>query len=200
MEKFDKLSAIAAPLMRQNIDTDMVIRVEARDLPPEKLGPCLQPVALQARRQRGASSCSTSRLIATPRSSLPPTISAAARARAAVWSLFASASAAIAPRSGRSSTTTASRTAVARGGAAPGDRGARERIRGKPGHQQGVDRQACTITSPSGKVTPFKIDALRREALLAGLDQIEQTRHREKEIASFETGDRQRFPWLYQQA
>ena len=40
MEKFDKLSAIAAPLMRQNIDTDMVIRVERlRDLPPDKLGP-----------------------------------------------------------------------------------------------------------------------------------------------------------------
>src|SRR5438128_2279950 len=40
MEKFDKLSAIAAPIMRQNIDTDMVIRVERlRDLPPDKLGP-----------------------------------------------------------------------------------------------------------------------------------------------------------------
>jgi 3-isopropylmalate/(R)-2-methylmalate dehydratase small subunit len=40
MEKFTKLSAIAAPIMRQNIDTDMVIRVERlRDLPPDKLGP-----------------------------------------------------------------------------------------------------------------------------------------------------------------
>jgi len=40
MQKFNKLSAIAAPIMRQNIDTDMVIRVERlRDLPPDKLGP-----------------------------------------------------------------------------------------------------------------------------------------------------------------
>ena len=31
-------------------------------------------------------------------------------------------------------------------------------------------------------------------------DQIEQTRRRETEIAAFEAGDRQRFPWLYQQA
>jgi 3-isopropylmalate/(R)-2-methylmalate dehydratase small subunit len=62
-----------------------------------------------------------------------------------------------------------------------------------------IDLEACTVTSPSGKVTPFKIDALRREALLAGQDQIEQTRRRDKEIASFEADDRQRFPWLYQQ-
>jgi len=63
-----------------------------------------------------------------------------------------------------------------------------------------IDLEACTVTSPTGKVTPFKIDALRREALLAGQDQIEQTRGREKEIAAFETTDRQRFPWLYQAA
>ena len=63
-----------------------------------------------------------------------------------------------------------------------------------------IDLEACTVTSLSGKVTPFKIDALRREALLAGQDQIEQTRRRDTEIASFEAGDRQRFPWLYQRA
>jgi 3-isopropylmalate/(R)-2-methylmalate dehydratase small subunit len=63
-----------------------------------------------------------------------------------------------------------------------------------------IDLEACTVTSPSGKVTPFKIDALRREAMLAGQDQIEQTKKRDKDIATFEAGDRQRFPWLYQQA
>src|SRR5260370_15461122 len=40
MEKFSKLGAIGARIRRQNIDTDMVIRVERlRDLPPDKLGP-----------------------------------------------------------------------------------------------------------------------------------------------------------------
>ena len=39
-----------------------------------------------------------------------------------------------------------------------------------------VDLEACTVTSPSGKVTPFTLDPLRRETMLKGQDQIEQTK------------------------
>ena len=61
----------------------------------------------------------------------------------------------------------------------------------------GVDLKRCVVVSPSGKETPFAIDALLREGMLKGLDQIELTRAREPQIAAFQARDRERHPWLY---
>jgi len=46
-------------------------------------------------------------------------------------------------------------------------------------------------------VTSFKLDEMRREAMLKGQDQIEQTRTRDPQIAAFQKADQKRFPWLY---
>ena len=60
-----------------------------------------------------------------------------------------------------------------------------------------VDLTRCAVVSPGGKETPFTIDALLREGMLKGLDQIELTRAREPQIAAFQARDRELHPWLY---
>ena len=60
-----------------------------------------------------------------------------------------------------------------------------------------VDLTRCVVVSPGGKETPFTVDALLRERMLKGLDQIELTRAREPQIAAFQARDRKLHPWLY---
>lgn len=60
-----------------------------------------------------------------------------------------------------------------------------------------VDLRQQSITLPSGRVMPFAIDAERREALLEGRDEIGMTLARESEIATFQTLDRAVRPWIY---
>ena len=60
-----------------------------------------------------------------------------------------------------------------------------------------IDLKRCVVVSPSGKETPFTIDAMLREGMLEGLDQIELTRAREPQIADFQAKDRAARPWLY---
>ncbi len=60
-----------------------------------------------------------------------------------------------------------------------------------------VDLVQQTITLPSGRVMPFTIDAERREALLEGRDEIGMTLARESVIATFQTQDRAVRPWIY---
>lgn len=60
-----------------------------------------------------------------------------------------------------------------------------------------VDLERQTVTSPCGKEIRFDIDSARREALLGGLDEIGMTMKREAEIAQFQSRDRVRRPWIY---
>lgn len=63
-----------------------------------------------------------------------------------------------------------------------------------------VDLTRQTIALPSGRVMPFAIDAERREALLEGRDEIGMTLAREPEIAAFQAQDRAVRPWIYETA
>lgn len=60
-----------------------------------------------------------------------------------------------------------------------------------------VDLEASLVISPSSTTTPFKIPARRREALLAGLDEIDLTLKQTPQIAEYQHADRQRRPWIY---
>lgn len=60
-----------------------------------------------------------------------------------------------------------------------------------------VDLEACTVSGPDGAPHAFTIDASRRAALLEGLDDIGVTLRREDEIAAFQAADRARRPWIY---
>src|SRR3954447_24417487 len=61
----------------------------------------------------------------------------------------------------------------------------------------GVDLQEQTITSPSGARHSFEIDPRRRAGLLEGLDEIALTLRREHEIQAFQASDRIERPWIY---
>ncbi len=60
-----------------------------------------------------------------------------------------------------------------------------------------VDLHTREITRPNGAVVRFEIDAFRRECLLDGLDDIGLTMQKAALIDAFETTQRERQPWLY---
>jgi 3-isopropylmalate/(R)-2-methylmalate dehydratase small subunit len=61
----------------------------------------------------------------------------------------------------------------------------------------GIDLEAQTITTPEGKTLRFEIDPRRREGLLQGLDEVMLTLQRDHEIRSFQEADRAARPWIY---
>ena len=60
-----------------------------------------------------------------------------------------------------------------------------------------IDLEAQTIVSPSGKQHKFEIDPRRREGLLQGLDEVELTLQRDPEILAFQAADRGARPWIH---
>ena len=60
-----------------------------------------------------------------------------------------------------------------------------------------VDLAEMTVTAPSGKRHSFAVEPARREALLEGLDEIALTLKRAPEIAAFQARDRQQRPWVH---
>ena len=60
-----------------------------------------------------------------------------------------------------------------------------------------VDLENQVITRPNGATVSFEIDAFRRECLLDGLDDIGLTMQKAEKIDSFEDRQRQEQPWLY---
>jgi len=60
-----------------------------------------------------------------------------------------------------------------------------------------IDLETQTIVSPSGRRHSFEIDPRRREGLLQGLDEIALTLQREDEIRAFQAADRSVRPWIY---
>ncbi|QOZ31904.1 3-isopropylmalate dehydratase small subunit [Bradyrhizobium sp. CCBAU 53421] len=60
-----------------------------------------------------------------------------------------------------------------------------------------IDLEAQTIVSPSGARHSFEIDPRRREGLLKGLDEVALTLRRDDEILAFQASDRAARPWIH---
>ena len=60
-----------------------------------------------------------------------------------------------------------------------------------------IDLEAQTIVAPSGKQHTFEIDPRRREGLLQGLDEVALTLERDDEIRAFQAVDRTMRPWIH---
>lgn len=65
------------------------------------------------------------------------------------------------------------------------------------GYVLNVDLAAQTVTSPTGEVYPFEVDAFRKHCLLNGLDDIGLTMQQQDKIKAFEAKHRQAQPWLF---
>ena len=71
-------------------------------------------------------------------------------------------------------------------------------------HSQGqarivVDLQTQTVATPSGASFAFRAPPMMREMLLAGADEIDLTLKRSKAIAAFRAADIKRRPWAYRE-
>ena len=60
-----------------------------------------------------------------------------------------------------------------------------------------VDLEKQEITRPNGPKIKFKVDEFRRECLLKGLDDIGLTMQKAAKIDAFEAKQREQQPWLY---
>lgn len=60
-----------------------------------------------------------------------------------------------------------------------------------------VDLETQTVTAPDGRVLPFRSPPLMRRMLLEGLDEIALTLSRGPEIGTFRDADRGKRPWAY---
>ena len=63
--------------------------------------------------------------------------------------------------------------------------------------QMTVDLQRCVVQTPEGRELTFCVPAERREALMAGLDEIDVILGMESDIENFQRANRQRRPWIY---
>jgi 3-isopropylmalate/(R)-2-methylmalate dehydratase small subunit len=60
-----------------------------------------------------------------------------------------------------------------------------------------IDLEGQVITAPSGKQFPFDVDPRRRTGLLEGIDEIALTLRRDADIRAYQAVDRRRRPWIY---
>jgi 3-isopropylmalate/(R)-2-methylmalate dehydratase small subunit len=203
MEKFTVLDATAAPLLRQNINTDVIIRVDRlRDLPRGKLGPYAfeswrytldgkenPDFVLNKQPYRDAKiilaadnfACGSSR-------------------EHAVWALWDfGVRCVIAPSFGQIFFNNCFQNGMLPV-VVPLEE--IEAMAAEVEQSQGaakikVDLENGEITTPSGKKISFTLDEIRRKGLLEGLDPIAQTMRYDAALTAFEKKDRARYPWIY---
>ena len=60
-----------------------------------------------------------------------------------------------------------------------------------------VNLETCQVVPPKGASVSFQVEPFRRVALLEGLDDIGLTMKHDEEIADFQRQDRQQRPWIY---
>lgn len=60
-----------------------------------------------------------------------------------------------------------------------------------------VDLRACTVSSAATGAIAFNLPATQREALLSGQDEVDQTLAMAPLIAAFQQRDREARPWVY---
>jgi 3-isopropylmalate/(R)-2-methylmalate dehydratase small subunit len=201
---FNKLSAIAAPIMRGNIDTDVIIRIERlvgnsvrgslgkwafgalRYLPDGSENP---EFILNREPYRQAEILVTG-----------PNFGCGSSREGAVWSLQELGIRAVIG----SSFGDIFFANCFQNGILPivVDKQTAENLAAEIEATQGagkvsIDLEAQTITTPEGKTLRFEIDPRRREGLLQGLDEVMLTLQRDHEIRSFQEADRAARPWIH---
>jgi len=206
MEKFTVLSGIAAPLLRPDINTDILIRIERlMYFPRGELG----PYCFEAWRYRPDGSADPDFVLNKPAYRSANILIAGANfgcgssREAAVWALWdAGIRCVIAPSFGdiffNNCFQNGMLPIVLDAGAVEAlGREAEEASAGAKTSAFTIDLEQQLILTPSGCEAPFTVDPARRRALLQGLDDIAMTLALDAEIAKFQTDDRARRPWIY---
>jgi 3-isopropylmalate/(R)-2-methylmalate dehydratase small subunit len=201
---FDKLTAIAAPIMRENVDTDVVIRINR--LVGNSIRGTLGKWAFESLRYLPDGSENPGFVLnrepyrAAQVLVTGPNFGCGSSREGAVWALAEQGIRAIIG----SSFGDIFFANCFQNGVLPivVDKALVETIAGEIEATQGagcvgIDLETQTITTPSGATHAFTIDPRRKAGLLAGLDEIMLTLQRDDEIRAFQAADRKRRPWIY---
>jgi 3-isopropylmalate/(R)-2-methylmalate dehydratase small subunit len=208
MKPFTVLDAKAAPLMEQNVNTDIVIPIHRlRDVPQDKLG----AYAFEPWRYLPDGSDNPDFFLNKPAYKGAEIIIAdnnfacGSSREGAVWAIMGmGVRAVIAPSFGPIFFNNCFQNGVlpialpreeVLAIAAEMEASTRPGANSEP--RLAIDLQARTVTTPSGRKISFHVDGLRREALLKGLDEVGHTLTREAEIAAHQARARAATPWLY---
>lgn len=203
MTPFTVLSGPAIPLLRENIDTDVIIRIERlTSLPKDQLG----PYALEALRLLPDGSEDPGCILNQPPYRGAPILLAGANfgcgssREGAVWALDGlGIRCVIAPSFGD-----IFHGNCFQNGVLPIQLPEAEIATLADASRRGmlltVDLRKCLLTLSDGKTMPFPIDPLRREGLLLGLDDIGLTLKDDAAIRTWQAQDRQTRPWAWPDA
>ena len=201
---FTKLIAVAAPIMRENIDTDVVIRIE--HLVGNSIRGTLGKWAFGSLRYQPDGSENPefilnrepyrqAEILVTG-----PNFGCGSSREGAVWALQEQGIRAIIG----SSFGDIFFANCFQNGILPivVDKTLVENIASEVEKSQGagrvsIDLEAQTIITPMGARHAFSIDPRRRAGLLEGLDEIMLTLRRDADIRAFQAADRKRRPWIY---
>lgn len=202
MPMFREVSGIAAPLMRANIDTDVIIRIERlTSVPKDKLG----PYAFEAIRYLEDGSPDPDFLPGQPQFNNAPILitginfGCGSSRESAVWALQAMGiQCVIAPSFGDIFFNNCFQNGVL-----PivldEQKVAQLASLAAVGKVFSVDLTQQTI-EVDGAVHSFLVDPLRRDMLLEGLDEIGVTLREDSEIRAWQEVDKARRPWVWQVA
>lgn len=205
MEKFTRLTAIAAPLMRINVDTDAII--PSREMKRvSKIG--LSEGLFAGWRYRAPGSREENPEFVLNREPYRraqilltgANFGCGSSREHAVWALHEwGIRAIIAPSFGAIFYSNCVRNGIVPVVLAQDivERLAAEVASAPAENRLTVDLEQCTVTAPDGEVHPFRIAPADREMLLEGLDAIAVTMKRDDEILAFQARDRLRRPWIY---
>ena len=200
MEKFVKLTGVAAPLMRPNVDTDVIIPI--RRLVMEDRGQ-IGAYAFEPWRYLDDGSDNPDFVWNDPAYRGAPILIAGrnfgcgSSREGAVWALWQSGVRVVIAsdfgdiffnncfKNGLLAIVLAAETVDALAAQTAAGRFT-------------VDLEALRLTAPDGAEIAFEVDPLQRDALLQGLDEIAMTLRRGDAIAAFQATDRERRPWIYQ--
>lgn len=206
MQPFTSVTGPAAPLVRPNIDTDVIIRVERLvGTTRESMG----AHAFEVWRFRPDGSEDPEFVLNRPEFRGAPILLAGpnfgcgSSREGAVWALQGmGARAVIAP-----SYSDIFRNNALQNGLLPVVldepvlRDIAAQVEAAPGNARvTVDLEREIVIAPDGTRHRFRIDPARREALLAGLDDIGLTLRQAEAIAAWQRADRDARPWVWQAA
>jgi 3-isopropylmalate/(R)-2-methylmalate dehydratase small subunit len=201
MEPFTLVEGVAAPLMRQNVDTDVIIRIERINLGRRKL----ESYCFESWRYLPNGESDPGFLLNQPPYDTAKILlngenfGCGSSREAAVWALQCfGIRCVIAPSFGDIFFMNCLQNGVLPI-VLPLDtvEEMAAEARGKPDAPFMVSLLANTVTLPSGRNIAFSIDSGQRDRLLQGLDDLGLTLQREPEIAAFQARDRVARPWVY---
>ena len=203
MQSFHVLTAVAAPLLRENLDTDVIIRIERlTDAKPD-----LQRWCFEALRYLPDGSPNAGFVLNQPNYSDAeillggPNFGCGSSREGAVWALMKMGlRCIIAPSFGQIFYANCFQNGLLPV-VLPLDNVEElaTQVRVDPrANPITVDLPQQQIISPRGDQFSFTIPAFLKESLLEGLDTLDVILKRESQIAAFQRDDRRRRPWVYQ--